>query len=345
MINSGAIALADLLPGTTVRSRCESFRLWLNAGANCHLSLDRSLAESICSLPNPRNRALVDKLGEGGYLEDARRALETYNYICCLSGTVSDLTKLGVLILRSPDAIRSLVLEIMTTCGLYEGSPSFAREVGFPTKSGVSGAVLAAVEREGAIACYSPPSTSGAILSPVYFSCGRSPARPDTSPDAPDPRSPPTRSRFLDRIGKLAPNYPGNLMFLKSHLSRLLALILAVAIGLMGCSSSPSGLSGDYGRDTLQVIETLDKALDLPRDAPDGKEVRSLARARINDYIALYRKDKNSGGLRSFTTMQTALNSLAGYYTAYGSRPVPEKLKDRLKQEFKQVQFSLQKGV
>jgi photosystem II Psb27 protein len=43
--------------------------------------------------------------------------------------------------------------------------------------------------------------------------------------------------------------------------------------------------------------------------------------------------------------MQTALNSLAGYYTSYGSRPLPEKLKSRLKQEFNQVEFSLQKGI
>ncbi|MEG3438948.1 photosystem II protein Psb27 [Pannus brasiliensis CCIBt3594] len=133
-------------------------------------------------------------------------------------------------------------------------------------------------------------------------------------------------------------------MFLKKYISRLLALVLAVSIGLMGCSST-SGLSGNYGQDTLQVIETLTKALDLPKDAPDKTEVQSLAKSQINDYIARYRKDKSSGGLRSFTTMQTALNSLAGYYTAYGSRPVPEKLKNRLLQEFKQVQFSLQKGI
>lgn len=133
-------------------------------------------------------------------------------------------------------------------------------------------------------------------------------------------------------------------MFLKKYLSRLLALVLAVSIGLMGCSSA-SGLSGNYGQDTLQVIETLTKALDLPKNAPDKTEVQSLAKSQINDYIARYRKDKSSGGLRSFTTMQTALNSLAGYYTAYGTRPVPEKLKNRLLQEFKQVQFSLQKGI
>jgi len=35
--------------------------------------------------------------------------------------------------------------------------------------------------------------------------------------------------------------------------------------------------------------------------------------------------------------MQTALNSLAGYYTSYGNRPIPDKLQKRLTQEFKQV--------
>jgi photosystem II Psb27 protein len=133
-------------------------------------------------------------------------------------------------------------------------------------------------------------------------------------------------------------------MSLKPYISRLLALVLVVVIGLMGCSSS-TGLTGDYSKDTLTVIETLTTALDLAKDAPNKAEIQSQAKGKINDYISLYRRDKKSGGLRSFTTMQTALNSLAGYYTAYGSRPIPDKLKDRLKQEFKQVQFSLQKGI
>lgn len=45
----------------------------------------------------------------------------------------------------------------MTTCGLYEASSRFAVQMGVPTKSGVSGAVLAVVPSQGAIACYSPP--------------------------------------------------------------------------------------------------------------------------------------------------------------------------------------------
>lgn len=133
-------------------------------------------------------------------------------------------------------------------------------------------------------------------------------------------------------------------MFLKNFLSRLLALVLVVAIGLMGCSSG-TGLTGNYSQDTLKVIETLSTALDLPSDAENLSEVQSSVRAEINDYISRYRRDASSGKLRSFTTMQTALNSLAGYYTSYGTRPVPEKLKKRLKQEFKQASVAIERGV
>ncbi|GBF79928.1 photosystem II lipoprotein Psb27 [Aphanothece sacrum FPU1] len=116
-------------------------------------------------------------------------------------------------------------------------------------------------------------------------------------------------------------------------------------IFLAGCGNTISGLSGDYTNDTLKVINTLTTALDLPNDAPNKTEVQSLVREQINDYISLYRRNGKSGGLRSFTTMQTALNSIAGYYTAYGTRPIPEKLKTRLKQEFKQAEISVQRGV
>jgi photosystem II Psb27 protein len=134
-------------------------------------------------------------------------------------------------------------------------------------------------------------------------------------------------------------------MRLKSYLSRLLALILVAVIGLVGCSSSPGGLTGNYSQDTLTVIETLTTALNLTPDASNKSEVQSLARQQINAYIARYRREDKSGGLRSFTTMQTALNSLAGYYTAYGTRPLPEKLKSRLIQEFKQAKMAVERGI
>jgi photosystem II Psb27 protein len=132
-------------------------------------------------------------------------------------------------------------------------------------------------------------------------------------------------------------------MHQKSYLSRLLALVLVVVIGLMGCSGGSAGLTGNYGQDTLKVIETLSTAIDLPDDATNKAQLQALAHDQINDYIARYRRKAASSGLRSFTTMQTALNALAGYYTSYGSRPLPDKLKKRLKQEFKQVEFALER--
>lgn len=130
---------------------------------------------------------------------------------------------------------------------------------------------------------------------------------------------------------------------MKPFLSRLLALVLVVAIGLIGCSSSTTGLTGNYSQDTLTVLSNLQNAIDLPDDAPEKPGVQAQARSLMNDYASRYRRDNKVSGSRSFTTMQTAVNSLAGYYTSYGNRPLPEKLKKRLKQEFRQVELSLQR--
>jgi photosystem II Psb27 protein len=134
-------------------------------------------------------------------------------------------------------------------------------------------------------------------------------------------------------------------MFSKKYLSRLLALVLVVVVGLVGCGSNPSGLTGNYSQDTLTVLQNLNTAIDLPNDAPDKKEVITLARQQISDYASRYRRNDKTAGLRSFTTMQTALNALAGYYSSYGIRPLPDKLKQRLKQEFQQVEISLKRGA
>lgn len=134
-------------------------------------------------------------------------------------------------------------------------------------------------------------------------------------------------------------------MFAKKYLSRLLAFVLVISISLMGCGSNPSGLSGNYREDTIAVLSNLRTAIELPDDATNKKDVVSLARKQISDYASRYRRNSQTAGLRSFTTMQTALNAIAGYYSSYGNRPLPEKLKNRLDQEFKLVEISLKRGV
>jgi photosystem II Psb27 protein len=131
---------------------------------------------------------------------------------------------------------------------------------------------------------------------------------------------------------------------MKRYLSRLLALVLVAVIGLTGCSS-PDGLSGNYSQDTLSVVSNLRTAIGLPDNSPEKAAIQSQARKMINDFSARYQRNNSVSTLSSFTTMRTALNSLAGHYTSYPNRPVPQKLKDRVEKEFVQVEAALRRGA
>ena len=159
MINSGAIALASLIPGENAAARCENLRTWLNQQANSQLFIDELMLDSVNAVPNQNNWNLALEMVQFGYLQNSEIALETYNRVCCLSGTVEDLAKLGM-VLVGGEAIWEncrTVKALMATCGLYEASARFARRVGLPAKSGVSGALLSVIPGQGAIGCYSPP--------------------------------------------------------------------------------------------------------------------------------------------------------------------------------------------
>ncbi len=133
---------------------------------------------------------------------------------------------------------------------------------------------------------------------------------------------------------------------MKRYWLRLLTLVLAVFIGSFGFSSSSlaDNLTGDYRQDTLLVVNKLRAAIELPEDSPNKAEAQAEARQNINEFAARYRRDNSISNLNSFTTMRTALNSLAGHYSSYPNRPVPKKLKQRLEQEFKQVEAALVRG-
>ena len=130
---------------------------------------------------------------------------------------------------------------------------------------------------------------------------------------------------------------------MKRILSRFLALALVLVVGLTGCSAASTGVSGDYRQDTLALIETIRTALDTPANTPGSPAIQTEARTMLNNFFSRYRRDGNLAKLNSFTTMRTALNSLAGHYSSYPNRPVPEKLKKRIAQEFRQVELALKR--
>ncbi|WP_448534334.1 glutaminase [Parathermosynechococcus lividus] len=163
MINSGAIALASRLSQV---GGVAAFQEWLNQCAGTALTVDPVVLAAVYRHPNWHNRSLSYYLAEAGSITDAMAALDSYNQICCLQGTIHDVARLGLLLACPHPAIRDrhrhVVNTLMLMCGLYEDSPRYALDIGLPMKSGVSGLVLAVVPQQGAIACYSPPlDTSG----------------------------------------------------------------------------------------------------------------------------------------------------------------------------------------
>jgi len=160
MINSGAITLAEMLPGRNASDRTQQLCQWLNQTAGCKLLLDEEMLASVRSATSQANRVIAQYLVTSGYLENPEIALDTYEHICCLSGRVEDLALLGQLLacesgLLTPQH-RCSVNALMLSCGLYEASPYFTLRIGLPMKSGISGTLLAVVPGQGAIACYSP---------------------------------------------------------------------------------------------------------------------------------------------------------------------------------------------
>jgi photosystem II Psb27 protein len=133
---------------------------------------------------------------------------------------------------------------------------------------------------------------------------------------------------------------------LKQLFSRLaIALVLCLSLALTACSSANTGLSGNYVEDTVAVADSLLSTIALGADDPARAEAEIEARSLSNGYVARYRPRSSVNGLGSFTTMQTAINSLAGHYTNYPNRPLPEALKERIAKELKKAETNVTRGA
>ena len=113
--------------------------------------------------------------------------------------------------------------------------------------------------------------------------------------------------------------------------------------GLSACGGNPSGLSGSYVDDTVSVAKSLLSTI-APEDGQASSEQQQQARSLINEYISLYRPNSRVNGLASFTTMQTALNSLAAHYTNSNNRPLPDDLRARLEKELHKAELTVVRG-
>jgi len=121
------------------------------------------------------------------------------------------------------------------------------------------------------------------------------------------------------------------------YIRRALTFTLALftSFVLIGSPSyaAKTSMTGDYAKDTISVVKILKEAIATPKDASNKDEVRDDSLSIITDYISRYRNRGMINKTQSFTTMQTALNAMAGHYKNFASRPLPENLKERLNKE------------
>ena len=168
MINSGAITVTALLQARHGDAAIDHVVERLSALAGRRLSIDMEVYESERRTGH-RNRAIAHLLVNFGMLHgQAEAALDVYFKQCAIQVTSRDLAMMAATLSnmgRNPItgapvfdiATVKRVLAIMFTCGMYDYSGEWAYRVGIPAKSGVSGGVMAIVNRQVGIATYSPP--------------------------------------------------------------------------------------------------------------------------------------------------------------------------------------------
>ena len=168
MVNTGAIAVTALLHARHGAGTLDALLARFSAAAGRPLTVDEAVYKSECRTGH-RNRAIAHLLLNFDMVhQKAEAALDVYFKQCSILVTCHDLAMMAATLAnmgRNPLTgkevfdIRCIrdILSIMFTCGMYDYSGQWAYRVGIPAKSGVSGGVMAAVNRQLGMAVYSPP--------------------------------------------------------------------------------------------------------------------------------------------------------------------------------------------
>lgn len=166
MMNSGAIVTTSLIEGNGKEKFNRILDITRKITSNNKLNYNEEVYLSEKKTAD-KNRAIAYLLKNMKVLDgDVEEILDTYFKQCSIEVDCADLAKIGLFFAnkcKSPSIIESnnediatLITTIMSTCGMYDFSGEYAVKVGVPSKSGVSGGILATVPGRFGIGIYGP---------------------------------------------------------------------------------------------------------------------------------------------------------------------------------------------
>ncbi|WP_317920935.1 glutaminase A [Tepidimicrobium xylanilyticum] len=167
MINAGAIVTTSLIKGNGEEKFNRLLELLKKITSNKSLKYNDEVFQSEKTTAD-KNRAIAYLLKNKGLIEeDVEEILDVYFKQCSIEVDCADLAKIGTFLANKgriletnekivDEKIINYALAIMTTCGMYDYSGEYLAHVGIPSKSGVSGGILAVVPNQFGIGVYGP---------------------------------------------------------------------------------------------------------------------------------------------------------------------------------------------
>ena len=168
MVNAGAIAVTDLIPGANEAERLHTLLEFfgrVSGRERVLVDMPTFVSERATGF---RNRAIVSLLRGANIVgPQFDESLDLYFGQCAALVTCRDLAVMAATLANdginprtglralSTDAVRP-VLSVMFTCGMYDSAGQWSFRVGLPAKSGVGGGIFAVVPGLGGIAVFSP---------------------------------------------------------------------------------------------------------------------------------------------------------------------------------------------
>jgi glutaminase len=168
MINAGALAVTNMLHGSTVEEKLGRLLAFIHdLSGNPSIRFNEEVADSEFKT-SYLNRSLCYFMKQHGIItDDVEETIDFYTKMCAIEVNCHDLSRIGAVLSNNgddpetnrkiiPAQIVRIVKTFMVTCGMYNASGEIAMKVGVPAKSGVSGAILGSVPEGGGIGLYGP---------------------------------------------------------------------------------------------------------------------------------------------------------------------------------------------